>query len=92
MRFSKNPFFAFIVHRIYFSECAQLIAEVAESQFLLLAFLNRPFWICLSCIYFYLYSKLFDFLSLCAIKMICGVVFPISFTSHHAAAGGFYDT
>ena len=41
MRFSKNPFFAFIIDSISFSEGAQLIPEVAESQFLLIAFISK---------------------------------------------------
>ena len=39
--FKKLIFFAFIIHSIYFSEGTQVIAEVAESQFLLIAFISK---------------------------------------------------
>ena len=52
MLFSKNIFFAFMIHSIYFSEGAQLNAEVAKSQFLLTAFISKQAFFVFVCLAF----------------------------------------
>ena len=58
MGFLKNLFFAFIIHRIYFSEGLQLIAEVARSQFLLIILISQQDFLLLFLTFIFTYTVL----------------------------------
>ena len=63
---SKNFFFTFIIHRIYFSESIHIITEVVRLQFLLIAFISQQaFSHLLSRIYFTCTAFLEDSINVC---------------------------